>query len=236
MIKKALEYIVGMSKPEIVDIGGQAYCDKELVRVSYNPKATTIKMSTLSSLLDYIKSGVDPIMGTMIIHVKSPTQVVMYSSLDHEREREYIAECEANVPEFSFNRWLEHEQFCIGVQSKFLPVMDRALLLKFAGTVQGGTVAEYGDDGVTQKATVKTGISSKADAIVPNPVTLAAYRTFIEVTQPETQYIFRMKEDRGCVQCALFEADGGAWQNEAMANIKWYIEENLARPGFIVIC
>ena len=27
--------------------------------------------------------------------------------------------------------------------------------------------------------------------------------------------------------CALFEADGGAWRNEAMLNIKKYLEANL---------
>lgn len=61
---------------------------------------------------------------------------------------------------------------------------DRDLILKFAGTVENGTIAQYGDDGVTQKATVKTGIASKGDAIVPNPVRLRPYRTFIEVEQP----------------------------------------------------
>lgn len=48
--------------------------------------------------------------------------------------------------------------------------------VKFAGTVESGTLAEYGDDGVTQKATVKTGIASKGDAIVPNPVKLKGTR------------------------------------------------------------
>lgn len=239
MIKKALEYIVGLNKPELLEIGCETYSDKPLNRISYNPKAATIEMNTLSSLIDYIKANIDEMAGKMIIHVQSPTKVQMYSSLDYERKREYMVEVNASVPHFSFNEFTDHEAFCINLQSKFMDISstDRALLLKFAGTVEAGTVAEYGDDGVTQKATVKTGIASKGEAIVPNPVTLCPYRTFVEVDQPFSQFIFRMKEGKyGGVSCALFEADGGAWKIEAMESIKAYLEAQLEGiEGFIVI-
>lgn len=121
------------------------------------------------------------------------------------------------------------------LQSKFAPNEDRDLVLKFAGTVEDGTVAEYGDDGVTQKATIKTGVASKADAVVPNPVNLIPYRTFLEVQQPASDFIFRMKSSCG-VQCAIFEADGGAWKNEAMSRIKNYLALELSEyPQFTVI-
>ena len=239
MIKKALEYIVGLNKPELLHIDGDVYSDKELNRISYKPKAAKIEMNTLSSLIDYIKANVDEMSGKMIIHVQSPTKVQMYSELDIERKREYMVEVNAQVPEFKFNQFTDHEPFCINLQSKFIdaPVSDRALLLKFAGTVEAGTVAEYGDDGVTQQATVKTGIASKKPAIVPNPVMLQPYRTFVEVEQPFSQFVFRMKQDKyDGIQCALFEADGGAWKIEAMRVIKEYLQEQLEGiEGFIII-
>lgn len=239
MIKEALQYIVGLSAPVVQEIGTETYSDKPLHRVDYTPLAKSIQLSTLESLVDYIKSDVDymgPSVGeTMFIHVVSPTKVRMYSTLNANREREYIAEVTANVPEFGFNRWIDHETFCIALQSKFLPNEDRALLLKFAGTVESGTIAEYGDDGVTQKATVKVGIAKKGEAVIPNPVKLIAYRTFIEVEQPESQYIFRM-QDRNGIQCALYEADGGAWEISAMRRIKAYLEDALKGvDGYIVI-
>ena len=136
----------------------------------------------------------------------------------------------AMVPDFNFNHFMDQEKFCINLQSKFIddPDTDRALLLKFAGTVEAGTVAEYGDDGVTQKATVKTGIASKGDAIVPNPAKLRPYRTFLEVEQPVSEFIFRMKQDK-CegITCAIFEADGGAWKVAAMKSIKDYLQFEL---------
>lgn len=239
MIKKAIEYIVGMVEPHFKEHEGYLYSDKPLERIDYNPKAAKIEMNTLSSLVDYIKANVDEMSGKMIIHVQSPTKVQMYSQLDYERKREYMVEVNAQVPDFRFNQFTDHEPFCINLQSKFIdaPGTDRTLLLKFAGTVEAGTVAEYGDDGVTQKATVKTGIASKGEAIVPNPVILQPYRTFVEVPQPYSQYIFRMKQDKyDGIQCALFEADGGAWKIEAMRAIKEYLEVQLEGiEGFIII-
>ena len=125
------------------------------------------------------------------------------------------------------------------LQSVFQDGDDRDLLLRFAGTVENGTVTQYGDDGVSQKATIKTGIASKGDALVPNPVKLRPFRTFLDVEQPESQFIFRMRDNEryGGVDCALYEADGGAWKIQAMKKIKDYLEYELSNLAdrFIII-
>lgn len=193
MIKKALEYIVGMSEPQVLEINGEAYSDKGLHRICHNPKAQAIEMTTLTSLVEYIKAGIDTMDDKMIVHVSSPEKVLLYSMLDLDRVREYIVEVNAQVPEFRYGRYMDHESFLIALQSKFIPNDDRELLLKFTGTVENGTVSQYGDDGVTQKATIKTGIASKGEAVVPNPVRLRPFRTFIEVEQPESAFVFRMR-------------------------------------------
>lgn len=243
MIKDALKYLVSLGEANVQDVTlpdgtVQTYTDKPLNRLSKHiPMATSIKMSTLTSLVDYIKSDVDRMAEKMIIDVSSPTEVRLYSQLNEERDREEIAVVSARIPDFSFNSFMEQEKFCINLQSKFIDSDDRALILKFAGTVESGTVAEYGDDGVTQKATVKTGIASKSDAIVPNPVHLRPFRTFLEVEQPASDFIFRMKQDKyDGISCAIFEADGGAWKMEATKSIKEYLQSELAdMPQFIVI-
>ena len=229
MIKEALEYIISLRKPEILEIGNETYSDKPLSRISYIPMASKISMITLTSLVEYIQAHIDDMAENMIVHVVSPTKVLLYSMLNDEREREYMAEVNAELPEFPFGNFIEHERFLINVQSEFIDNEDRALLLQFAGTVESGTVAQYGDDGVTQKATVKTGIASKSDAIVPAVVNLKPFRTFLEVDQPVSSFIFRMKEDKYSegVQCGIFEADGGAWMAEAMANVKAYLQDQL---------
>ena len=85
----------------------------------------------------------------------------------------------------------------------------------------------YGDDGVTQKTTIKQGIASKADVLVPNPVTLTPYRTFLEVEQPSSEFVFRIKDNGGAPVFMLVEAEGGLWRAEAMQNIKEYLTMEL---------
>ncbi len=237
MIKQALEYIVGMRAPEVLEINGETYSDKRLERICHNPKAKAIELTTLTSLVEYIKAKIDTMDDKMIVHVSSPECVRLYSMLDLNRVREYMVEVHAQVPEFRYGRYMDHENFLIALQSKFIPNDDRELLLRFTGTVENGTVAQYGDDGVTQKATIKTGIASKGEAVVPNPVRLRPFRTFIEVEQPESAFVFRMRQDSDDgVECAIFEADGGAWKNAAMKNIKEYLQFELGDlPQFTVI-
>lgn len=241
MIKEALQYIVGLGEANVREYtlpdGKKAmYSDKPLNRLETKLwKADALELHTLTGLVDYIKSETDEFAEKMIAEVHSPTMVRVYSQLDERREREILINAEAMVPDFCFGSFCEKEGFCIALQSNFIQNGDRDLLLKFTGTVEAGTVAQYGDDGVTQKATIKTGVASKGDAIVPNPVTLKPYRTFFEVEQPESSFIFRMKEGRESVACALFEADGGAWKVEAMQRIASYLKEKLPVGQFTVI-
>lgn len=239
MIKEALQYIVGLSEAKIIPLHGDTYSDKPLHRIgAYFPTANSISMSNLSSLVEYINSGVDRMADHMFVQVISPTEVRLISELNDNRDREVLVVVSAQIPAFNYGQFMESENFCIGVQSKFIDdtATDKALLLKFAGTVEAGTVAQYGDDGVSQKATVKTGIASKSEAIVPNPVNLKPFRTFSEVEQPISAFVFRMRQSGSGVSCALFEADGGAWKNDAMKYIAEYLKSNIEYKGrFTVI-
>lgn len=232
MIKEALEYLVGLGGPKLARTDDGWWADRKLARVSWNPKAHAVTLSTLTSLVDYIKSGVDEMPGRMLVHVVGPLEVELFSCLDGERTREELAVVEGQVPDFRYGSYMGHEEFIIAMQAKFLPNPDRAQLLKFAGTVKNGTLTEYGDDGISQKATVSRGVAGSENQIVPNPVILHPFRTFSEVDQPESAFIFRMRDDGNSgVKCAIFEADGGAWRNRAMDGIKEYLRTELAELG-----
>lgn len=242
MIKEALQYIVELGSVNVYSVNGNKYSDKPLHRIDmYYAKAEPIEMHTLTSLVDYIKANVDTMEEKMIIDVKSPTEVSLYSQLDPNRDREVMVNVRARIPEFTFNSFMSQEKFCINLQSGFIndSETDRALVLKFSGTVEAGTIAEYGDNGFTQKATVKTGLASKGDAIVPNPVTLRPYRTFLEVKQPASDFIFRMRQGKyEGIECAIFEADGGAWKVAATKAVKEYLQSELSgvkTPNITVI-
>lgn len=115
-----------------------------------------------------------------------------------------------------------------GVQANFQVTPDLETILKVAGNVEAKTTANYGDDGVSQKTTIKQGIASKTDVLVPNPVTLIPYRTFLEVEQPGSEFVFRIKDSGGAPAFMLVEAEGGLWKHEAMQNVKDFLANALA--------
>lgn len=96
-------------------------------------------------------------------------------------------------------------------------------------------IAEYDgqirgqDDGVSQQAIIKTGVTTKDAAFVPNPVNLIPYRTFLEVPQPASDFVFRISEGRGGAPAfKLVAADGGLWKSQAVDNVKNYLVKALA--------
>lgn len=232
MIREALQFITGLKEasmtPHVVEIDGKTYCNKELIRYDSRPMAEPIKASTLTALSEYIWSKNEEMNESMILHIVSPTKVKFYSGLDKERKREELFISAADVPSYRFDEWYGQERFLIEIQADFEMKGDLSTILKVAGNVEAKTTANYGDDGVSQKTTIKQGIATKMDVIVPNPVTLFPYRTFLEVNQPQSQFVFRIRDNDGVPYFKLVEAEGGIWKNQAMQNIRDYLEEVLA--------
>ncbi|WP_252220162.1 hypothetical protein, partial [Clostridium sp. CMCC3678] len=167
----------------------------------------------------------DAIDTKLLIHVASHKRVDLYGPLNADREREGYLVAGAELPtNIRYESFLDTEQFNIMLQSSFADKGNKEALLKYTGLVRDEAVKTTGDDGISQKVTVKTGVASVAEAVVPNPVSLAPYRTFPEIEQPESKFIFRMKDGP---RAAIFEADGGAWRNEAILSIKEYLKKEL---------
>lgn len=231
MIKEALQYVSDLKaksmEPIVKEINGKTYCNMDLRRYDTEPMAEAIRSTTLTAMVDYMKNRSDELKESMIVHVVSPVKVELYSGLTKERKREYLFECNAIVPKFEFDRWYDQERFLIETQADFEVTSDMEVILKVSGNVEAKTTATCSDDGISQKTTIKQGIASKADVLVPNPVTLTPYRTFLEVPQPESQFVFRIKDVNSEPAFKLVEAEGGLWKNKAMENIKDYFNDQL---------
>lgn len=134
-LKAAIEFITELKEssmePKVLEINGNTYCNKNLTRYHYFPKADSLSVNTLTSIVDYIKGKPEELRETMILHVISPTEVRLY-------------------------------------------------------------------------------------------------RTFAEIEQPQSSYVFRIQDsDRG-PSFKLVEADGGLWKNATMKKIKEYLAYELA--------
>lgn len=225
-LKEALQYIAGLGveaeKNEVVEIAGKTYATKSLTRYDKPVYADSVKAATLTALADYIENCAAEFPGKMIVHIVSPTQVRLMSELDAERRREVLFETNAEISGFEFGRWYDQETFMIGLQSNFDMSEDLEAVMKLAGNIERKNDQTFTDDGCTQVATMQVGIASKADVIVPNPVELIPYRTFQEVSQPASKFVFRIG-DKEVPAFKIVEAEGGIWKNEAIQNIKDYL-------------
>ena len=230
-LKEALQYITGLKaesmEPKLLEINGETYCTKDLTRYHRFPMASNLSVNTLTALVDYIKGKPEELRESSILHVVSPTKVLLFSGLIDDRNRESLMAAGAIVNEFRFDDYYDQERFLIELQANFEVTQDLLALQKVTGNVEAKSTATYGDDGISQKTTIKQGIASKADVIVPNPVTLRPYRTFLEVAQPDSQFVFRIRDEGGSPQFKIVEAEGGLWRNEAMIRIKNYFLEEL---------
>jgi hypothetical protein len=233
MIKEALQYLLDLGNTRVVYENGQSYSTQKMHLIE-EPIAQRIRVNSLSGLVEYLKSkfdGIDKIM----VHVESPTEVICFTELNGDKNRNQLIEAKALIPSFRFDEWINPESFNIKLQSCFVKNEDRDIMLKVVGNIKEEAVNQIGDDGVSQAVVAKTGVATVGNVKVPNPVVLKPYRTFVEVDQPESEFIFRMQSGP---KCALFEADGGSWKLTAMKNIKGYLEDELKREivdGYIVV-
>lgn len=225
-LKEAMQYLVkkGEDNQIFKEIDGQTYTNLSLSMIQV-PKPGALVTTTLTSLVDYIKSGYDEkASANLIVHVKSPNEVILYSELRKDKIRETYLNCQALIPSVHFGRYLDIEDFNIMLQSNFVRTDETADVLRIVGNVKETVEVNSVDDGVSQTAVVKTGVASVGKAILPEQVELAPYRTFPEIQQPTSTFILRLQKGPAA---ALFEADGGAWRNKAMESIKVYLTEQL---------
>lgn len=243
MIKEAIEYVVGLGTPKTLDINGGKYATKKLVEMKL-ATPDTVNVRTLTGLKDFLTANVDGLdLSKLIVHVDSECEVRVYSELFGPFvQRRYHITAKPDLLKMRFNEWIENEPFLIYLQACFLDEMekaagadgvvpdklpnDRATLIRLASCIIESGVKVSGDDGVSQEVAVKQGIHLAENEKIPNPVTLRPFRTFIEVEQPASRFVFRVRTGP---ECMLVEADGGAWRNEARENIKAWLLANLPK-------
>lgn len=240
MLKELYEAIRRDAKPEAVIINGHQYTTGDVSPV-LEREPRCIDVTTLTALVDYLTANIDKHdVSTLICHVESPGSVAILSKLSENgfNQRKTFVRAKLEQLQLRLNAFLPGEEFNILLQSCFVEpddatkATDRGIVIKYASNVTTTVEANTEDDGVTQAVTIRKGIAGKSVDVLPNPVTLRPYRTFTEVEQPASRFVFRCKDDDG-VRFALVEADGGAWKCEAMRNIKAFMESHV--PGLTVI-
>lgn len=225
MLAEMIDKIVGLKKTQTFEIGGQTYTDGDLTRIApHVDRPRDIRVNGLDSICKLVRTELDKINTTVFVQVKSFNTVEVITTYLSDFSRNTLYEAVADVPGFR-SGWRDREDALIELRSLFIPGEGTAYLLDLLSKMTDENSVSTQDNGVTQTVEASSGIALKAKVEVKPRVSLCPYRTFLEVGQPESEFLLRVDPQRGI---GLFEADGGVWKLEAKQNIAGYFECQLA--------
>lgn len=239
--KDAMEYLYELGQRSkdftTIEIDGHVYTNSDYLKRIQPVKPEvppTLYIFTLRGFVDYIQCEVEKLnktLGRLMVLVDSERQVSLYSSPygPNDSMRTLIARATVKDESFAFNKHMGQEEFIIGLQSRFVQTENSAMVGKVVGNLDAEQAVNTSDDGISQRAVVRTGVSRRENVVIENPVVLEPYRTFVEVDQPSSPFALRIKSegDKKEPQVALYEADGGMWRIEAVHRIGKYLEQGL---------
>lgn len=191
----------------------------------YESEPAPLAFSSLQALVEYLKANRDGLdLEKLVLHVASPTSVSLLGPITGEAKQRFVyatATCK-NLVAGWLGQFHPQLDFVIALQARFEPYADRGKVLEISGSLKEEASVESTDDGITQRVAARTGVHLGRMVEVPNPVNLAPYRTFREVAQPISEFVLRV--DKGARPLALFEADGGSWELDAVRSVATWLQ------------
>lgn len=233
MIQKALQYLVSLAENKTYEIGGQTYSDHDLHRVvPHIERPSKINFASLDGIVKAIRTEIERVTCPIFVSVSAHDKVEVfttYRSDNMERDSLYTA-----IPELPRRpgEWNSYDDAMIILRSRYIQNEGTEYILGLLSHISDDNNVQSNDNGLSQQVTVKQGVSLSAKAAVKPRVVLKPFRTFLEVDQPESEFLLRLRpgdKDKGIeAQIGLFEADGGAWKLDAKHYIAAYFEKSLA--------
>lgn len=235
MLKEAIEKLVSLGENHIHEIKGETYTEKPLERVRHSiDRPASIEVNGLDSIVKLIQGEYEKINAKIFVQVESYRRVTVFTTYGERFLRSYLYQSISDTPDFRFG-WKGHEDAIIAIRSQFDQTEDTKYLLNLLSRITVDNNVSSSDEGVTQSVEVKKGVSLAQKEIVKPRVKLRPFRTFLEVEQPESEFLLRLNER---AEIGLFEADGGMWKLKAKSNIAAYLEDNLkelVEAGTVVV-
>lgn len=228
-----IENLVDDNHKIVTDKSGKEYSAANLKRVYDDPRPSALHLSSLDGLVDYIKANIDGYdLTDLIIHVIDyKTVKLLTKKMGESNQRHTVLVVELdNLQSFPFGRFIGQQEFIIKCGSMFeQDGGDLESIIKYTAKIDVTESVKTEDDGISQSANIKKsvgGVIGERESI-PAKVKLSPFRTFQELNQPESEFLFRMGTENGSATCALIEADGGSWVRGARKLIAGYLETEI---------
>jgi hypothetical protein len=195
------------------------------------------KIATLQGVVDYIEANRDGLdLSQCMLHVGSPTEVSLVSrTLERAKRATYVKATVMDRSAGFFGVWHDTLDATIKLQSVFEEQGQKAEVLRIVGAVAVEAEIQNRDDGRSQAVATRAGVKVLLGDMVdvPNPVVLAPFRTFPEIVQPASPFIFRMEKHGDKPKIGFFEADGGEWKLDAVAAIAGWLRARCPQMAII---
>lgn len=225
MLAKMIDKIVSLKQTQIFEIGGQTYTDGHLTRIPpHVDRPECITVSGLDGVCKLIRTELEMVGVTILVQAKSYNTVEVMTTYLPDFSRNALYRAEADVPGLRTG-FRDRETALIELRSLFIPGEGTAYLLDLLSRITDEKSVTTRDNGVTQAVEARQGVALNALVEIKPRVLLRPFRTFLEVEQPESEFLLRVDADKGI---GFFEADGGVWMLEAKRNIADYFTSHLA--------
>ena len=249
MLKAAIEKIVELASPSVIQVNGKTFSNERFTEVKeqlYYPEC--LILNSLDGIVKMIQKEAkekrlsdinvptddNTVEQRLYVRVSEYNRVDVFTSYDTQGVRTFLYRSNADVPGFR-EGFRDRETMLIQLRSLFLQTPDVAYLLDLLSKMSDEEKVTSQDNGVTQVVEARKGVALKEQVEVRPRVRLTPFRTFLEVDQPESEFLLRVG-DGG--QVGLFEADGGVWKLVAKRSIVAYLEgrlKDLVEAGRVVI-
>lgn len=234
--KEFLEKILDLGCPNLVKEHSQVFTDKPLSLV----RPPAFEAHALHGLRGTVELAavLEPqqdldLMAVVLSHEAVLVQLAGYTEFNDSPV--LIKTMRLATEGFPFGRYLPVEDFCIALLTKFVAEPEVQALYRLASSLTASSVHTSEDDGISQRTTIQKGIATRESVDIKPVWLLRPYRTFPEIQQPVSPFLFRLKQDKDQLpHCALFETDGGKWKLDAIQAIQGYLREHLGTEFLIV--
>lgn len=204
----------------VVEVDGVKFWKNTGNIVETDQYPQTLIATNLSALISYLNFLPDSEKKDLFVFVRDNRNVTLYHNDLDQGLRHVVVNVWLNdkFKSFSFDRYHSKEDFIIQLLSKFEETEDLKKLIETAAFYRKSEENTTEDNLSSQnkKTERKTELGTKQYIF-----NLAPFRTFREIKQPVSSFLFRTNKDG---EFALFEADGGAWAHEAEYGIRSYLK------------
>ena len=225
MLAKMIDKIVSLKETKTFGIGGQTYADSQLTRIPpHVDRPECIEVSGLDGICKLIRTELAKLDTVVMVQAKAHNAVEVMTTYQPDFSRNILYRAKADAPGLRTG-FRGREVALIELRSLFIPNEGSAYLLDLLSRMTDENSVTSNDNGVTQQVEARQGISLNMLVEIKPRVQLRPFRTFLEVEQPESEFLIRVDAQEGV---GFFEADGGIWKLEAKKNIANYFNTILA--------